>query len=439
MLSMTKEGKVAGTADNYKIIFTYDPLLRGAFRFNLLTEKIDIKKSLGWFRASDALSDVDIQYLMLYLEQSYGIANQKKIEGMIKLVANENRFHPICDYLNALQWDGQERIRYALKHFLGAEVSDFNYELLRLFMLGAITRAFHPGTKFDSMLCLVGGQGAGKSTFFRFLAIKDEWFTDDLRKLDAKDVYEKLQGHWIIEMSEMIATANAKSIEEIKSFMSRQKDNYRTPYTAYTVDHKRQCVFGGTSNNMDFLPQDRTGNRRFLPIKVQVEEAECHILADEAASRAYIEQMWAEAMVIYRTEKPKLRLSDEMAVQLAEHQKIFMPEDTLSTQILNFLDRYKGDMVCVRQLYHEALGHPDCELPKQYESRDIAAIMRNYAADWVYFDNPRHFPAPYYRQKGWERVKKPDNPLCENDGFTKLTEAEAEQIGFPKEWLETEN
>jgi len=25
-------------------------------------------------------------------------------------------------------------------------------------------------------------------------------------------VYRKLQGHWIIEMSEMIATANAKSI-----------------------------------------------------------------------------------------------------------------------------------------------------------------------------------------------------------------------------------
>ena len=36
-------------------------------------------------------------------------------------------------------------------------------------------------------------------------------------------MYRKLQGHWIIEMSEMIATANAKSIEEIKSFLSKQK------------------------------------------------------------------------------------------------------------------------------------------------------------------------------------------------------------------------
>ncbi len=89
---------------------------------------------------------------------------------------------------------------------------------MKLFLLGAIHRAFCPGCKFEVMLCLVGGQGAGKSTFFRLLAAKDEWFSDDLRKLDDDNVYRKLQGHWIIEMSEMIATANAKSIEEIKSF-----------------------------------------------------------------------------------------------------------------------------------------------------------------------------------------------------------------------------
>ena len=44
------------------------------------------------------------------------------------------------------------------------------------------------------MLCLVGGQGAGKSTFFRLLAVRDEWFSDDLRKLDDDNVYRKLQG-----------------------------------------------------------------------------------------------------------------------------------------------------------------------------------------------------------------------------------------------------
>ena len=148
------------------------------------------------------------------------------------------------------------------------------------------------------MLCLVGGQGAGKSTFFRLLAVRDEWFSDDLRKLDDDNVYRKLQGHWIIEMSEMMATANAKSIEEIKSFLSRQKEVYKIPYETHPADRPRQCVFGGTSNALDFLPLDRSGNRRFIPVMVYPEQAEVHILEDEAASRAYIEQMWAEAILL---------------------------------------------------------------------------------------------------------------------------------------------
>mgnify|MGYP002581090698 CR=1 FL=1 len=42
--------------------------------------------------------------------------------------------------------------------------------------------------------------GAGKSTFFRMLAINDDWFSDDLKKIDDDNVYRKMQGHWIIEM-----------------------------------------------------------------------------------------------------------------------------------------------------------------------------------------------------------------------------------------------
>ena len=57
-------------------------------------------------------------------------------------------------------------------------------------------------------------------------------------------------------MSEMLATSSAKSIEEIRSFISRQQDTYRTPYEAQPKDPLRQCVFGGSSNPLDFLPLD---------------------------------------------------------------------------------------------------------------------------------------------------------------------------------------
>ena len=134
----------------------------------------------------------------------------------------------------------------------------------------------------------------------------------------------KLQGHWIIEMSEMLATSSAKSIEEIRSFISRQKETYRTPYEAQPKDRLRQCVFGGSSNTLDFLPLDRAGNRRFLPIMIYPENAEVHILEDEDASRAYLLQVWAEAMTVYRSGHYSMKFSKSIQRQLVEVQKDFM-------------------------------------------------------------------------------------------------------------------
>ena len=430
-LDQSQKGKVYNTAANYRRVLQDDPLLKGAIRKNLLTERIDIVKPLGWYRESSTMTDVDIKYLLLYFEQNYGLTVEKKIEDAVKVIANENRYHPVCDFLNSLVWDGTERIRFCLHHFLGADTDDYTYEALRLFLLGAISRVFTPGCKFEIMLCLVGGQGSGKSSFFRLLAVNDDWFSDDLKKLDDDNVYRKMQGHWIIEMSEMIATANAKSIEEIKSFLSRPKETYKIPYETHPADRKRQCVFGGTSNTLDFLPLDRTGNRRFVPVMVYPERADVHILDDEAASRAYINQMWAEAMEIYRSGDFKLKFSPAMDEYLKAHQREFMPEDTKASQIQDYLDNYKGNMVCSKQLYREALGHLYDE-PKQWELREINDIMNNAVTGWRAFVNPRYFPEPYRRQKGWERIEQPDNGT---DGFHELSEAEIRQLEIPEEFL----
>ena len=428
-LEQTGKGKVSNTAANYKRVLQLDPLLQGAIRKNLLTERVDIVKPLGWYRDSTTLTDVDIKYLLLYLEENYGLTIEKKIQDAVMVIANENRYHPVRDFLNSLQWDGTERIRYCLHHFLGADIDDYTYEAMLLFLLGAISRAFRPGCKFEVMLCLVGGQGAGKSSFFRLLASQDDWFSDDLKKLDDENVYRKMQGHWLIEMSEMIATANAKSIEEIKSFLSRQKETYKVPYETHPADRKRQCVFCGTSNTLDFLPLDRTGNRRFVPVMVHPERAEIHILEDEPAARDYLIQVWAEAMEIYRSGNYKLCFSPAMDEHLKVHQRDFMPEDTKAGQIIEYLEKCPDDMVCSRQLFREALGH-DYDDPKQWEIREINDIMNNSVTGWRAFSNPRHFRSPYGRQKGWERIQ-PDNG---EENFRELTPEEMEQLELPPGW-----
>ena len=85
--------------------------------------------------------------------------------------------------------------------------------------------------------------------------------------------------------------------------------------------------------------------------------------------------------------------------------------------------------------YREALGH-DYDEPKQWELREINDIMNNAVTGWRAFSNPRYFPEPYRRQKGWERIKNDNEPDNSMDGFEEVPTEEMEQLGLPAEWLE---
>ena len=169
MLSKHSNGEIQRTIQNCITILQNDHVLADAIRLNLLSERIDIVKPVGWPRSGKTLNDTDMKYILRRMEK-YGISSEKKIESAIRIVANENRYHPIRDYLNSLKWDGTERIPHVLYHFLGAAEDEYTCEAMKIFLLGAIKRVFQPGCKFETMLCLVGGQGAGKSTFFQLLA-----------------------------------------------------------------------------------------------------------------------------------------------------------------------------------------------------------------------------------------------------------------------------
>ncbi len=409
-LEFSSRGEVRNTLQNFVTALTYDPIFAGNIRMNLFVERIALTCPVWWTRKNTLIDDTDVAYLRLHLEQHYGLSSEKGIYPALDIVAQDHAFHPVRDKLNSLVWDGVPRVREALHHFLGADVNDINEKYLRTFMLGAVERAFHPGCKFDLMLVLVGGQGAGKSTFVRYLAMEPDWFTDEINRLDDKEIYHRLNGHWICELSEMVATANAKSIEEIKSFLSRDKDFLRIAYDRYGGDHPRQSVFAGTTNRRDFLPLDRSGNRRFLPITVNASNAECHILDDPAESRRYFEQMWAEIMVQHRSGNFATHLSKEDEAALMDRQQEFRQEDTIAGRVYAWLETCGHDKVCTLQIYRECLEHPFDE-PKAYEIREIrevvnAGIDSGEIQGWRRYKNARKYPQ-YGRQFGWERIPEP--------------------------------
>ena len=117
MLEGTEKGGVRNSIHNCLTVFQYDPILSGAVAKNLLTERIDLLKPIGRKRrtGSKAMTDTDMKYIRLYLEDTYGLTSEKKIADAADLAADANSYHPIRDYLNGLVWDGKERIRYCLR------------------------------------------------------------------------------------------------------------------------------------------------------------------------------------------------------------------------------------------------------------------------------------------------------------------------------------
>lgn len=426
-LEMTEKGVPKQSKENCVIALEKDPLLSGAICRNELTGRKDIVKDLGWNRDSTTIEDEDISHILVYMEKYYGQTIEKNIEKALDVVVTNHPYHPIRDYLSSLEWDGVPRLENVLHHFLGAEVNDVNYECIKVAMLGAVHRVFCPGCKFELMLCLVGDQGVGKSTFLQFLSLKDEWFSDDLKRLDDENVYRKMQGHWIIEMSEMLGTANAKSVEEIKAFISRQKETYKTPYAKYPKDRLRQCVFFGTSNKICFLSMDRTGNRRFLPVRVNKDKAETHILDDEQMSRDYMDQLWAEIMVVYRSGEWSLKLPEDISRQLDLIRNDFMVEDTTSGVIQEWLDGCGEDYVCTEMIYNKALdgfGKPDRRM-----INEINDVMNNTIRGWAPGPSSHRFGPAYGTQRAWHRIEESNLPTDEG-GFIRVEDL-PEQIKIP--------
>lgn len=175
-----------------------DPVLAGAICHNDLTCKTDIIKNLGWDKPKGGgIRGVDVDQIDWYLERTYGLKNYKAIGKALNIIASQNHFHPVKERLESLEWDGVSRIADVLPKYLGADQCEYTTEVMLLLMQAAIHRIYDPGCKFEIMVCLVGGQGAGKSSFIRLLAIDDEWFSDDLSKdlvLNASDIRNLFQG-----------------------------------------------------------------------------------------------------------------------------------------------------------------------------------------------------------------------------------------------------
>ena len=219
--------------------------------------------------------------------------------GVFNAVLSENSVDSFAEWLERLEpWDTKPRLDSWLNE-CGLKLSrNTPDELIRWvstsIVLIACTRTLGPGLKHDTIPVLVGPQGIAKSTALAWLmpeAERGTWFSDSLRlSADEKRRVEALQGAVIVEAAEMSGATTA-DIESLKAFLSRTNDRVRLAYRKNPEPHPRMCSIVGTANGTSVLPNDPTGNRRFVAVLLDG--------GDPAKVRKWLDsnrsQLWAEA------------------------------------------------------------------------------------------------------------------------------------------------
>lgn len=333
-----------------------------------------------------AFNNTDEAALSMLLEQ-FGVKGKDKMRDSVRLLCNDNKRNTVTEWLESLEYQGDGYVGTLLPYYLGVEDDWYQREVMRLLMLGAIARAYDPGTKFDYMPVLVGKQGLGKSFFLRRLAHESEWFCDGLGSIEGDAPIEKLRGKWIVEMAELLATKKQKDVESIKAFITTQVDTIRPKYAAQTEDRPRGCVFCGTTNDSSFLT-DATGNRRFLPIECH--EGAPYSIFDDSAD-AWFDAAWAEALNEWNTKRPKLVLSAAGQKRALELQDAYTEDDPRVGMIQEYLDnRLLADSdplnirVCVRELTERALGDATArQADSKFLQNEVHKIMQSKILGWT--------------------------------------------------------
>ena len=338
--SKDKEAKIkTNSLMNIELILDNDPELKDMFKFNEFTAEIEVvKDSASLHIVKGQLLDRYVDEIASYIERAvdydHVLFNSDRIRSAINVVASRHAYNPVKDYFNSAEkeWDGDDRLHNVFSDYLGVEKTPATDLIADIWFRGAVAKAYNPMVKFDFVLDLVGGQGAGKTTFLQKIAPLG-YYTDQFLSFTDKDDFAVMRRSLIVNDDELTASSNS-SFEELKKFVTLQMFEYRKPYGHTAERFPKNFVMARTTNELYYL-KDKTGERRFLPIHVSKAAQKFHPVTD--LTPEYVKQLWGQAVSEYHKNQ-SFYLSEEEEAVLNKQRENFMYTDEVEDQIEMLLE-----------------------------------------------------------------------------------------------------
>jgi predicted P-loop ATPase len=332
---LRKDGRLIDCRENVYLMLRYHPAWQGVLWADEFAKKIVMRRPPPWrspkgFEPGTVWDADDALRLGLWLAQQERmiVKNVQNLTLSVGWAANENRCHPVREYLDGLKWDGALRIDKWLTDYMGVKESEYSRLVGRFFLIGLVARIYRPGCQMRFMPIFEGRQYRGKSSAFRVLGGK--WYSDTSLNLHNKDSYQLIQGVWVYEIAELDSFSRADSTM-VKAFISSQIDRFRAPYAAAPEDHPRCVGFGGSTNEGEYF-KDETGNTRYWPLRCEeVDSINIEGLTDNR------DQLFAEAVELFRS-------GDRWHPTAEEQQTLFEPEQAEREVVDPWFERVAGHL-----------------------------------------------------------------------------------------------
>lgn len=297
-------GSLKGEVLTTDTIRTLLQLIGIRIRLNEITWQVEVEgypKSWSRANAENLLPVMLLDHLRLA-----GVKGAAKgtVCDCLDMIAEEHRYNPVLDMLNAEIWDGFDRI--AELYDIWGVTDQLARTLIRKWLIQCVAMACNDEITpqgADGVLVLQGPQGVGKTSALRELVPLPRMFKEGARlDMKEKDTYIQALACWICELGELDRTT-VRDSAGLKAFLTQDLDEYRTPYSRKAVQRPRRTSFCGSVNPGDYLV-DETGNRRFWTVQItQIDLERLFALTDE-----WKRQLWAQVYVLYQQNPQGFRL-----------------------------------------------------------------------------------------------------------------------------------